>query len=311
MSFFEQIAAALDQEGIESRVTDTTLYVPVTSNLEIQFVEIDAILPAAEVYVAAADVDLDDEAFDAMLVSVAFSVEDAVKAVAFHVATDQMITLTDDLLDGTDDRILGLEFDQVFDMDLDDDAPEMTLVQAEVGTSSVLQVQVELQDNVPVAQVRFITSMLDEVEDLVDEAISELWESEAHAVLSEEDRQQLFETVSNDLSRQNSEELDLGSFTDFDRLFDVLSLAAEHADDWEAALVPVDDGFLEDESEDFFGPLVVDENGLSPYPYDDDDLDDLDEDDLDDDEEDEDDEDDGLDGDFDEDDDLDDEDESK
>ena len=289
MSFFEQIAQALDNEGIESRVTDTTLFVPVTSNLEIQFVEIDPILPAAEVYVAAADVDVDDDAFDAMLVSVAFSVEDAVKAVAFHVATDQMVTLTDDLLDGTDDRILGLEFDQVFDVDFDDDAPEMTLVQAEVGASSVLQVQVELQDNVPVAQVRFITSMLDEVEDLVDEAIAELWESEAHAVLSEEDRQQLFETVAGDLSRQNSEELDLGSFTDFDRLFDVLSLAAEHADDWEAALVPVDDGFLDDESEDFFGPLVVDENGLSPYPYGDDEGDEDDDfdDDFDDDENDE------------------------
>lgn len=47
MSFFEEIAAALDQDGIESRVHDDTMFVPITSDLEIQFVEIDALLPAA------------------------------------------------------------------------------------------------------------------------------------------------------------------------------------------------------------------------------------------------------------------------
>ena len=49
MSFFEQIAAALDREGIESRVNDDTLFVPITSDLEVQFVTIDEDIPAAEV----------------------------------------------------------------------------------------------------------------------------------------------------------------------------------------------------------------------------------------------------------------------
>ena len=36
--------------------------------------------------------------------------------------------------------------------------------------------------------------------------------------------------------------LELGTFTDFDRLFEVLSLCVEQADDWELQLKPCDDG---------------------------------------------------------------------
>ena len=93
MSFFEDIAAALDVDGIESRVHDDTMFVPITPELEIQFVEIDPILPAANVYIAAADVDEDDDDFEAVLVSVVFSVDDALDAVARHVATDQVVTV--------------------------------------------------------------------------------------------------------------------------------------------------------------------------------------------------------------------------
>ena len=35
--------------------------------------------------------------------------------------------------------------------------------------------------------------------------------------------------------------LDLGTFTDFDRLFDVLSLAADQAENWEEQLLPIDE----------------------------------------------------------------------
>ena len=66
MSFFEDIASALDAEGIESRVNEDVMFVPITSDLEIQFVEIDPLLPAANVYIAAADVHEDDEEFDAV-----------------------------------------------------------------------------------------------------------------------------------------------------------------------------------------------------------------------------------------------------
>ena len=81
-----------------------------------------------------------------------------------------------------------------------------------------------------------------------------------------------------EVAMATEEVLDLGTFTDFDRLFDVLSLAADHAADWEEQLVPFDeDEFDEPDVYDIFGA---------------DDIDDADEDDLDDDDEDFDDEDD-------------------
>ena len=107
MSFFEDIASALDAEGIESRVNDDVMFVPITSDLEIQFIEIDPLLPAANVYIAAADVDEDDEEFEAVLVSVAFSVDDAVEAVSRHIATDQVVTVSARDFQGGEEEYVG------------------------------------------------------------------------------------------------------------------------------------------------------------------------------------------------------------
>lgn len=257
MSFFEDIAAALDSDGIESRVNGDTMFVPITSDLEIQFVEIDSLLPAANVYIAAANVDEDDEDFEAVLVSVVFSIEDAVAAVARHVATDQVVTVLRDLLEGTDERIQDLEFYQ--------DAANANLVRAEVGQNSELQVVVEVEDGIPTAAVSFV-AIGESFEDLVDQAIEELWEADGDAVLSEEDRQRMFADLTTELEFATDEVLDLGTFTDFDRLFDILSLADDHAEDWEAQLVPFDD-------EEFDEPDVYD---LFVDDADEDDLDDLD-----------------------------------
>ena len=281
MSFFEDIAAALDNEGIESRVHDDTMFVPITSDLEIQFVEIDPHMPAANVYIAAADVDEDDENFEAVLVSVVFSIEDAVATVARHVSTDQVVTVLRDLLEGTDERIGDLEFYQ--------DAVNANLVRAEVGNNSELQVLVEVIDGVPSAVVQFV-AIGESFEDLIDQAIDELWESDGDAQLTEEDRQRMFADLTAEVELATDEVLDLGVFTDFDRLFDVISLAADQAEDWEEQLVPFDeDEFDEPDVYDIFGADDADDA---------DDLDDLD-DDLDDDDDEEDDEDD--DGDFDDD----------
>lgn len=250
MSFFEEIAAALDQDGIESRVHDDTMFVPITSDLEIQFVEIDALLPAANVYIAAADVDEDDEDFEAVLVSVVFSVADAVGTVARHVATDQVVTVLRDLLEGTDERIGDLEFFQ--------DTVNANLVRAEVGENSELQVLVEVVGETPTAAVEFLTVGAHR-DDALDEVIDEFWESDAEATLSEEDKQRLFGGVN-----VVDEVLDLGSFTDFDRLFDVLSLAADQAEDWEEQLLPFDD-------EEFDEPDVYDLYGEDDYDEDDED----------------------------------------
>lgn len=283
MTFFEDIAQGLDRDGIESRVNDDTMFVPITSDLEIQFTEIDPLLPAANVYIAAADVDEDDENFEAMLVSVVFSVEDAVATVGRYVATDQVVTVLRDLLEGTDERIGDLEFFQ--------DAVDPNLVRAEVGDNSELQVQVEVLEGVPTAVVQFI-ALGATYDDLVDQAIDELWESDGEATLSAEDRHRLFADLQNE-AVDNDEVLDLGAFSDFDRLFDVLCLAADHAADWEEQLAPFDEEDEPDvydiygEDEDFDEELDDDlddgDDDLDDeFDDDDDDLDDeFDDDDLD------------------------------
>lgn len=236
MSFFEQIAAALDREGIESRVNDDTLFVPITSDLEVQFVTIDEDIPAAEVYVAAADVDDEDDEFEAVLVSAVFSVEDAVAAVAHHVATDQVVGLLRTLLDGDDDRIADLEFEQ--------DPEEATLVTSEVGTSSLVQVLVTAHNNEPSAHVRFISQDAN-LDDIVDQAIAEFWDSDTETVLTDDDRRKMFADLYSDVQTLRNEVLTLGTFKDFDKLMDVLALVVDRAEEWEDQLAPVDDGYAE------------------------------------------------------------------
>ncbi|QRP99093.1 DNA primase [Corynebacterium sp. FDAARGOS 1242] len=280
MSFFEDIASALDGEGIESRVNDDVMFVPITSDLEIQFVEIDPILPAANVYIAAADVDEDDEDFEAVLVSVAFSVEDAVEAVSRHIATDQVVTVLRDLLEGTDERIAELEFLQ--------DEFNPNLVVAEVANDSELRVLVETIDGIPSAVVRFLSFDFDEEEldDLEDEAISELWDNDAVEDLGEEERVALFDAGEFDdttlapIIEVPAEALELGTYTDFDRLFDVLSLVSDQALDWESQLVSVEDpDFDEPDVYDIFG--ADDGEDEDDVLYDDSDIDDDDNDDVD------------------------------
>lgn len=261
MSFFEDIAAGLDREGIESRVHDDTMFVPITSDVEIHFVEIDPLLPAANVYIAAADVDEDDDEFETVLVSVVFSVEDAVQTAAKHMATDQVITVLSDLLEGTDERIGDLDFFQ--------DPVNPNLVRAEVGENAELQVQVELEDGTPCAAVTFI-ALPETYDDLLDDAIGELWESDGDAELTDEDRERLFASLHAEAIAE-VETLDLGTFVDFDRLFDVLSLAADHAEDWESQLLPFDDDeFDEPDIYDIFGADDPDDDEDVDYDEDDD-----------------------------------------
>ena len=288
MSFFENIAAALDSEGIESRVNDDIMFVPITSDLEIQFVEIDPLLPAANVYIAAADVDEDDEDFEAVLVSVAFSVEDAVEAVARHIATDQVVTVLRDLLEGTDERIAELEFMQ--------DEFNPNLVVAEVANDSELRVLVETVEGAPSAIVRFLSFAyteddIDEIEDSSeiddydDATIQELWDVdsedgvEGEEPLSDDEYQLLLESSMFDgaepIIEIPAETLELGTYTDFDRLFDVLGLVAERALDWESQLVPFDaDEFDEPDVYDIYGEDTLDEEleeELEGFDEDDDD----------------------------------------
>ena len=244
MSFFEDIAAALDADGIESRVNDDVLFVPITSGVEIQFVEIDAVLPAANVYIAAADVDEDDESFDAALVSVAFSVEDALAIVAEHIATDQVVTVLRDLLEGRDERISDLEFEH--------HTIDPGVVVAQVAEDSHLRVSIDLVSGVPTAKLSFITfdseafAAAETDDDAPADNPAEPSAVDVDAALGFDPEMELDEAAfapGELMHGYEPEILELGSYTDFDRLFDVLSLCAEQAEDWEAQLKPCEDGF--------------------------------------------------------------------
>ncbi|MDY3126623.1 MAG: DNA primase [Corynebacterium sp.] len=286
MSFFENIAAALDAEGIESRVNEDVMFVPITSELEIQFVEIDPLLPAANVYIAAADVDEEDEEFEAVLVSVAFSVDDALEAVAKHIATDQVVTVLRDLLEGTDERIADLDFVQ--------DEFNPNLVVADVAEDSELRVLVETIDGVPSAVVRFLSFAIneDELNEAEDLTITELWDESAEEQHTDSSQQPLNADEYRALLAASgidfaspvieipAETLELGTYTDFDRLFDVLGLVSERALDWEAQLVPFDaKEFDEPDVYDIFGE--DDDDGFSEFDLEDEDLDNESEDDED------------------------------
>ena len=149
-----------------------------------------------------------------------------------------------------------------------------------MGANAELQVVVEAVNGVPSATVTFV-ALPDDYDDVIEDAEGELWESDGDAELSEEDRARLFDVI-HDEAVADAEKLELGSFTDFDRLFDVLSLAADQAEEWETQLPPVDDEIDEPDVYDIFGQDDED--------YDED-LDDEDDEDLDDEDFDEDDED--------------------
>ena len=110
------------------------------------------------------------------------------EAVSRHIATDQVVTVLRDLLEGTDERIAELEFAQ--------DELNPHLVVAEVANDSELRVLVETIDGVPSAIVRFLAFDFDEddLDDMEDEAVALAWEvDEEDEDLDEADRLALFD----------------------------------------------------------------------------------------------------------------------
>lgn len=256
VSFYSRIAEALDEVGIESRVVDGLLLVPIAPELEIQFQHIEvegglSTIDAANVFVARSDedgenqseilergddseVDEIEENFEAALVSVVFSVEGAVEEVNKHMTTDQLVTVLHDLLEGTDDRISNLEFVQ--------DAHDALAVSAEVGDGSLLHVQLADGDEGAQATVRFI-AFGEDFDILIEQAESELFSDDLD--LDDDERYELYQATVADIGELTKEVLELGTFTDFDLLFNALAVAQVQAREWETLLAPLDDGFAD------------------------------------------------------------------
>lgn len=255
MGFYEDIAEALDSEDIESRIAEDTLFVPIAPELEIQFSLIQGVgaaesIQAANVFVAMADVSDEDEQFDAALVGVVFSVEAAVREVAKYMAMDQVISVLNELLEGDDERLDELEFEQ--------DPYEPFVVYASVGEDSVLIVELSSEGAAPTGNVSFVTYG-DDFDELLEQATEELIEDDED--VTESEKQEIFRSAVADVGEQTREVLELGTFEDFEAMFDALAVEAQQAYDWEEMLVPLDDRYEfdlgddeddDDDEEDFF-----------------------------------------------------------
>lgn len=264
MSFYSRIAEALDEEGVESRVVDGLLLVPIAPELEIQFQHIQvegglSTIDAANVFVARSEDSDDfdevddpeaseestgdrdqafeddgfDEQFEAALVSVVFSVEGAVEEVNKHMTTDQLVTVLHDLLEGTDDRISNLEFVQDFH--------DALSVSAEVGDGSLLHVQLADGDEGAQATVQFVT-FGEAFDTLIEQAESEIFSDDLE--LGETEKFELYQSTVADIGELTQEVLELGTFSDFDLLFNALAVAQAQAHEWETLLAPLDDDLL-------------------------------------------------------------------
>lgn len=232
MSFFEDIAAALDAEGIESRVHDSTMFVPITSDLEVRFEEIDPILPAANVYTVSLDSEDGDIVEQEVLVAVATSVEDAVNLVAQHVATNEVATFLSDLMLGNDERLGDAQF-------LPDPANPFEVTSL-VADTSIIHLSIITTEGATSVAIEFET-ILPESRPLIEDIQAE-FEEAARDTLS--DDMTLTMVIQEAKLRSQelglpyiSETLQLGKTDDLDRALDIISLALEQADDWEEELL--------------------------------------------------------------------------
>ena len=113
------------------------------------------------------------------------------------------------------------------------------LVRAEVGNGSLITVMLGSGTDEPEATVTFVT-FGEEYDELVAQAEAELDSDES---LSDFEREVMYQNVLEDAAEMTQEVLELGTFTDFDQLFDALAVAQVQATEWEELLVPLEDEF--------------------------------------------------------------------
>ena len=165
------------------------------------------------------------------------------------------------------------------------DHEEENRVSASLGDNTSVTVTIEIVEGIPTAKVQF---------DAIDpEFEAHMMEAERHfsamgevRKLSMREVNAKIEEYASSILETCTETLDLGSFTDFDKLFDVLSLAADQAESWAEQLVPLDDD--DDGEPDVYDLFGKEKDVYDLFGKDDDDeffFDDDDEDDDDDDDE--------------------------
>ncbi|MBI9000153.1 hypothetical protein M0E87_07510 [Corynebacterium sp. CCM 9185] len=237
MSFYEDLAAALDAEGIESRVNDDTLFVPISSGVEIQFDVTNELLPAANIYIAAAPEscagemipDADEEEFEAVLVSAVFSVDAAVDAVLDHMATDAIVDLVDELVTDPDGRFGDLQFTAI--------EGEPITVRSLAAENSELDIVIDIVDGEPTATVT-LTAFDPDLEALLDDQLNGV-----DGPVDDEVIEELIGCFLDEGLILPEQTMGLGTYTDFSRLLTVMPFIAEHVAEWEEDLTNTADDY--------------------------------------------------------------------
>ena len=113
----------------------------------------------------------------------------------------------------------------------------------------------------------------EDYDELVAQAEAELDSDES---LSDFEREVMYQNVLEDAAEMTQEVLELGTFKDFDQLFDALAVAQVQATEWEEMLVPLEDEYEyydefgeEDFDEDFDGDEDDDEEDFDDDYFDD------------------------------------------
>ena len=122
----------------------------------------------------------------------------------------------------------------------------------------MLIVELSSEGAAPTGNVSFVTYG-DDFDELLEQATEELIEDDED--VTESEKQEIFRSAVADVGEQTREVLELGTFEDFEAMFDALAVAAQQAYDWEEMLVPLDDRYEfdlgddeddDDDEEDFF-----------------------------------------------------------
>lgn len=240
VSFYEKVAEALDERGIESRIHDEVLLIPIASDVELSIESValsenventlvNKITPAHVFVSRPLDSD-EEEVFSSAFVGVVFSVDSAVETVNRFMATEQVVSIMSALIEGTDERLNDMPFRQ--------DIRDPLTLRADVGDSSEICVEIEAGESTPVIKVIFSTTPVEAVEQLentVEDIVRTL-----PAQPTEEEIARIYEETECHMGAEWVESIDVGVVDNFDELCDLLVVAQYMADTWEELLDPLE-----------------------------------------------------------------------
>ncbi|AZA13277.1 hypothetical protein ACFPVT_00875 [Corynebacterium choanae] len=219
MSFYEDLASALDENRIEQRIVDGAMYIPTPSGIDLKILVDNEVLPAASIYLLDYG-DSTSELESSTLLEVAFSVAGATAAIRTFLETSQALSFIDDLVDDPLGRFPELAFA----------SPEtgVPIAYAPCGNQGLLVVEITTIGSMQQAAVSLL---------LAPESLLEmLSQQQTPSGATDDAVYAVFDELTAPGSHTYSAYVSLGSFEDFGRLSTVLPFMATQARHWEQQL---------------------------------------------------------------------------